>query len=98
MTQSLAAEVVLDTDFIMVVVVVFGMMFSALAWFMRSISNSSSAELENKMEEDLAEIKRDLAMISGSIKDLLHRTERLEKQVDETIIPKQQEIARKLSE
>lgn len=98
MTQSLAAEVVLNTDFITVIVVVFGMMFSALAWFMKSISNSSSAELENKMDEDLAEIKKDLAMIVGSIKDLLRRTERLEKQVDETIIPRQREIAKKLSE
>lgn len=98
MQSVLAAEVVLNTDFITVVVVVFGMMFSALAWFMKSISNSASADLENRMDEDLSDIKKDLAMIAEALKDVLRRTERLEKQVDETIIPRQQEIAKKLNQ
>lgn len=98
MQSVLAAEVVLNTDFITVVVVVFGTMFSALAWFMKSISNSASAELENRMDEDLSDIKKDLAMIAEELKDILRRTERLEKQVDETIIPRQQEIAKKLNQ
>lgn len=98
MQSVLAVEVVLNTDFITVVVVVFGMMFSALAWFMRSISNSASADLERAMDEDLSDIKKDLAMIAEEIKDILRRTERLEKQVDETIIPRQQEIAKKLNQ
>lgn len=98
MQSVLAAEVVLNTDFITVVVVVFGMMFSALAWFMKSISNSASADLERAMDEDLSDIKKDLAMIAEELKDILRRTERLEKQVDETIIPRQQEIAKKLNQ
>lgn len=98
MQSVLAAEVVLNTDFITVVVVVFGMMFSALAWFVKSISNSASADLESRMDEDLSDIKKDLAMIAEELKDILRRTERLEKQVDETIIPRQQEIAKKLNQ
>ena len=98
MQSVLASEVVLNTDFITVVVVVFGMMFSALAWFMKSISNSTSADLERAMDEDLSDIKKDLAMIAEELKDILRRTERLEKQVDETIIPRQQEIAKKLNQ
>lgn len=98
MQSVLAVEVVLNTDFIAVVVVVFGMMFSALAWFMKSISNSASADLERAMDEDLSDIKKDLAMIAEELKDILRRTERLEKQVDETIIPRQQEIAKKLNQ
>ena len=98
MQSVLAVEVVLNTDFIAVVVVVFGMMFSALAWFMKSISNSASADLERAMDEDLSDIKKDLAMIAEELKDILRRTERLEKQVDETIIQRQQEIAKKLNQ
>lgn len=98
MQSVLAVEVVLNTDFITVVVVVFGMMFSVLAWFMKSISNSASADLERAMDEDLSDIKKDLAMIAEELKDILRRTERLEKQVDETIIPRQQEIAKKLNQ
>jgi len=64
-------------------------LFSALAWFVRSTVTAAVRELETRMERDLVEIKSHLTDVSD-------RTKRLEAQMDDVVIPRQSDIARKL--
>lgn len=64
-------------------------LFSALAWFVRSTVTAAVRELETRMERELVEIKSHLT-------DVADRTRRLESQMDDTVIPRQADIARKL--
>ena len=64
-------------------------LFSALAWFVRSTVTAAVRELETRMERELVEIKSHLT-------DVADRTRRLEFQMDDTVIPRQADIARKL--
>ena len=64
-------------------------LFSALAWFVRSTVTAAVRELETRMERELVEIKSHLT-------DVADRTRRLEFQMDDTVIPRQADIAREL--
>lgn len=86
---TLAATFVLESDWVIGLVGVMVAMFSALAWFVRQTVNNGVKELESRMRSDLLEL-------NGHLKDISSRVGRLERQVDETIIPRQERISRQL--
>jgi len=60
-------------------------LFSALAWFVRATVGQAESRIEKAM-----------AAIAQQVTDLNDRVGRLERQVDETIIPRQEKISRRL--
>lgn len=80
-----AAVFAIESDWITVAIGVAVAVFSLLAWFMKSIVGQAESRLEAS-----------IGKLAQQIIDLADRVGRLERQVDETIIPKQERIARKL--
>ena len=71
-------------------------MFSALAWFVRQTVSSGVKELEARMRSDLKDINAGLGDLRGHLRDISERVGRLERRMDETIIPRQERISRQL--
>lgn len=92
----MGAAVTLESDWVIALVGVMVTLFSALAWFVRQTVSSGVKESEARMRSDLAEIHNHLKELTGHVTDIGDRVGRLEHQVDDTIIPKQERIARKL--
>lgn len=93
---TLAAQFALESDWIMALLGVLVTMFSALAWFVRQTVSNSVKELEARMRADLKDINAGLGDLRGHLQDLNDRVGRIERQVDEKILPHQSRIARKL--
>ena len=96
----MAAILTLESDWVVALLGGLVSLFSALAWFVRQTVNNGVKGLEGRMSRDLDEIKThmasDLTEIKAHVQDVGERVGRLEQQVDDTIIPKQERIARKL--
>lgn len=92
----MAAILTLESDWVVALLGVLVTMFSALAWFVRQTVSNGVKELEARMRSDLKDINAGLGDLRGHLRDISERVGRLEQQVDDTIIPKQERIARKL--
>ena len=86
---TVAAMVELNSDWIGGLAGVVVALFGALAWFIRSTVATAVKELDARISTDMSDIK-------AHIGDLADRTHRLEQQVDEVVIPRQADIARRL--
>ena len=86
---TVAAMVELNSDWISGLAGVVVALFGALAWFIRSTVATPVKELEGQHRADMSDIK-------AHLNDLSDRTHRLEQQVDEVVIPRQADIARRL--
>ena len=82
---SVAAQFMLESEWVMTTIGALTVMFSALAWFVKALVNQSESRIENS-----------IGKVAQQVTDLAERVGRLEHQVDDTIIPKQQRIIRKL--
>ncbi len=82
---SVAAQFMLESEWVMATIGALTVMFSALAWFVKALVNQSESRIENS-----------IGKVAQQVTDLGDRVTRLEHQVDDTIIPKQERIARKL--
>lgn len=91
-----AAILTLESDWVVALLGVLVTMFSALAWFVRQTVSNVVKELETRMRLDLSEIHEHLRQLTGHITDFNDRVGRIEHQVDETIIPRQEKISRRL--
>ncbi len=83
--ETLGAAFTLETDWIVATLGVALAAFSALAWFIKALIGQSEARIESSIRQ-----------VATQLTDLGDRVTRLEHQVDDTIIPKQERIARKL--
>lgn len=83
--SAAAAAFVLESDWVVASLGVALAGFSVLAFFIKALIRQS----ESRIETSIGKLATQLA-------DLADRVGRLEHQVDETIIPKQERIARKL--
>ena len=86
---TVAAMVELNSDWIGGLAGVVVALFGALAWFIRSTVATAVKELDARISTDMSDIK-------AHLNDLSDRTHRLEQQVDEVVIPRQADIARRL--
>ena len=82
---SVAAQFMLESEWVMATIGALTVMFPALAWFVKALVNQSESRIENS-----------IGKVAQQVTDLAERVGRLEHQVDDTIIPKQQRIIRKL--
>jgi len=85
----MGAAISLESDWIAALLGVSMAMFGALAWFVRATVSAAVKELEARMTSDMKEIK-------GHLGDIAERTGRLETQMDNVVIPRQADIARRL--
>lgn len=92
----MGAAVTLESDWVLGLVGIVVTLFSALAWFVRQTVSNGVKELEGRIKSDLAEIHEHLRLLTTHLTDIGERMERVERQVDDTIIPKQTRIARKV--
>lgn len=83
------AQFVLESDWVVGLLGVLVSLFSALAWFVKQTVANGVKGLETRMSRDLSEL-------NGHLKDISSRVGRLERQMDETIIPRQERISRQL--
>lgn len=81
----MGAAFTLESDWIVVTLGVALAAFSVLAWFIKALINQSESRIESS-----------IGKVAQQVTDLGDRVTRLEHQVDDTIIPKQERIARKL--
>jgi len=92
----MAAILTLESDWVVALLGVLVTMFSALAWFVRQTVSSGVKELDARMRSDLKDINAGLGDLRGHLRDISERVGRLERQMDETIIPRQERISRQL--